>query len=183
MDFEGLQSGEITSAAFPAPPGVHWGVLLIASILVDGIVEKFLPHPYSDSLSGLLLDGWAIYFCIWLRKLDKGAVSFLWWVAIAVTGFVAELIGFSVPDYSAMRFFTAGLFMITIGIYVLAVFAIRATLLQHYNGREPLGLALNPWWTLLFSFYYFQFRLYPIAQFKNRIARGKIANAEPSLLS
>jgi len=181
MDPVKLEPGEITSRAFPPPPPVHWTVLLAGSCLFDGLAAKFAPNPYSSWIGGLLLDAWATYFCIWLRRLDRESVSYRWCIAITAAAVLGQVIADSTADTSWWRFASLGLLALSIGVYVLLVLSIRTTLLRHYNEREPVGLTLGPWVSILLSFYYFQYKLYPVARFKDRIEGGATAN--PGLLS
>jgi hypothetical protein len=183
MNSAGLAPGEITSNAYPAPPRVNWVLLLIASCALDALAEMILPKPYSGWISGLFLDGWAVYLCIWLRKLDPAWDNIGWCIAIVATEVLGKVIGDFTPHSSWLEFFSMATTLAGIVIYLLLIFSIRDAILQHYNEREPVGLTLSPWLTLFFSFYYFQYHLYPIAQFKDRVARGEIANPGRTLLS
>src|SRR6185437_5555400 len=176
MDLEKLAPGEVRSSAFPAPPRVHWTVLLAPSCIFDGLAAKFAPNPYSSWIAGLLLDAWAIYFCIWLRRLDRESVCYRWCIAITAAAVLGQVIGDSTADTSWWRFASLALMVLSMGAYVLLVLSIRDTLRKHYNEREPVGLTLGPWVSVLLSFYYFQYKLYPVARFKDRVARGTIAN-------
>ncbi len=49
-------------------------------------------------------------------------------------------------------------------LYFVCIFVIRAELVRHYNQREDFTLALGPVMTLFFSFAYFQYHLYDIAE-------------------
>jgi hypothetical protein len=162
---------------------VHWILLLVASCVFDGLAEKFLPTPYSEWIAGFLIDAWALYFCLWLRKLDRESVDFRWCIGMIATGILGDVLGDITSDTSWIRFMSLGLIIGSVVVYVFLIFSIRATLLRHYNEREPVGLTLSPWMTILFSFYYFQYHLYPIAQFKGRAARGDIANPGRTFLS
>lgn len=65
---------------------------------------------------------------------------------------------------------------------VATILLIRADLLKHYNEREPIGIYLDVFMTLFFSFFYLQSQLYPIAQFKKRKAEGYATAAGRTLL-
>ena len=60
---------------YPAPPPVHWAILLIASIIVEAIVQNFTHSPVSDFVGTVFFGGWSIYLCLWIRKLDPRAKS------------------------------------------------------------------------------------------------------------
>jgi hypothetical protein len=162
---------------------VHWLVLLVASCVFDALAEKYAPQPYFDWVTGLFLFGWALYFCFWLRRLDPKSVDYRWWIGVVVSWALGESTAGKIAHTSWHIFVSLGLLIAFFSLYVVLIFSIRATLLKHYNEREPVGLTLSPLMTLVFSFFYFQYHLYPIAQFKDRVARGDIANPGRTFLS
>jgi hypothetical protein len=50
----------------------------------------------------------------------------------------------------------------------VTIYSIRNELQTHYNRIEPIGLQLGGIMTFFFSFLYFQYHLYKIAQLKQR---------------
>ena len=86
-----------------------------------------------------------LYLCVWIRKIDRKSISLYWALAAFVTGFLFSWI-----------------------LWIVVIFEIREDLLDHYNTREPIGLRLNWVLTFLFSIFYFQYHLRPIAIEKER---------------
>ena len=119
----------------------------------EGLVLCLVPQPYREFLVNLVIAAWPIYLCIWIRKIDDQSLSLYWALASFATGFLFSWL-----------------------LWVVAVFEIREDLLDHYNRREPVGLRLNLFMTILFSFVYFQYHL-------NRIAREKAREAEELVVS
>jgi hypothetical protein len=135
---------------FPAPPRVHWAVLLLLIALGEALVCYLFPAPYRNFAIYAVAAAWPTYLCIWIRKLNPRASSLYWAIASIVTGY-----GF--------------LFSWLLGVVV--IFELREELLDHYNGREPMGLRLNWLLTIIGSVVYFQFAL-------NKITRRKEAADE-----
>jgi hypothetical protein len=140
-------------ASYPPPPRLNWAVLLVAMAGSEGLVLWLVPQPYREFLVNLVIAAWPIYLCIWIRKIDDQSLSLYWALASFATGFLFSWL-----------------------LWVVAVFEIREDLLDHYNRREPVGLRLNLFMTILFSFVYFQYHL-------NRIAREKIRETEELVVS
>lgn len=153
---------------YPPPPNVHWGVLVAAEFVIAVLIVMFAPKPYWNLVMDLVFDAWAIYLCLWLRKLDARFMSIFWCVA-----YVALQLAIAVPF--GLQPFTAGITIVA-GVVALAcfcmwivtIYVIRAELHIHYNVREPIGLYLSGVMTFFFSFLYFQYHLYKIAQLKER---------------
>lgn len=135
---------------FPAPPRVHWAVLLLLIACAEAAVCYLFPGPYRNFAIYAVAAAWPTYLCLWIRRLNPRASSLYWAIASIVTGY-----GF--------------LFSWLLGVVV--IFELREELLEHYNRREPLGLRLNWLLTILGSVIYFQFAL-------NKISRLKEASGE-----
>jgi len=135
---------------FPAPPRVHWAVLLVLIASAEALVCYLFPAPYRNFAIYAVAAAWPTYLCIWIRRLTPRASSLYWAIASIVTGY-----GF--------------LFSWLLGVVV--IFELREELLDHYNRREPIGMRLNWLLTILGSVIYFQFAL-------NKVARQKVAARE-----
>jgi hypothetical protein len=144
-------------ASFPAPPRLHWAILFIAIAGSEGLVLWLVPEPYRDFLVNLVIAAWPIYLCIWIRKIDQNSLSLYWALASFATGFLFSWL-----------------------LWIVAIFEIREELLEHYNRREPIGLRLNLFMTLFFSFVYFQYRLNQITKEKTELADELVVSASRS---
>ena len=119
----------------------------------EGLVLWLVPPPYREFLVNLVIAAWPIYLCIWIRKLDDRSLSLYWALASFATGFLFSWL-----------------------LWIVVIFEIREELQDHYNRKEPIGLRLNLFLTILFSFVYFQYEL-------NRIRREKIGESAALVLS
>ena len=128
---------------YPAPPRIHWAVLLLAIILAEAIVFLLVPESYRNFASYAVAVAWPTWLCIWVRKLDPRATSLYWAIASLVIGFG---------------------FLFSWLLWIVVIFELREEMLDHYNNREPMNLRLNLLLSILFSFVYFQFALNRIAK-------------------
>jgi hypothetical protein len=142
------------SQVFPAPPRVHWAVLLLLIATAEALVCWLFPVPYRNFAIFAIAAAWPTYLCIWIRKIEPRASSLYWAIASLVTG--------------------CG-FLFSWLLWIVVIFELREELLDHYNRREPIGLRLNWVLTIIGSVIYFQFAL-------NQVARQKESAADPVAL-
>ena len=135
---------------YPSPPRMHWAILLPALVAAEVLAFWLVPHPYRSFAIYAVAAAWPTYLCLWIRKIDQRSSSLYWAIASLVTGFG---------------------FLFSWLLWIVVIYELREELLEHYNRREPMNLRLNWFFTLLFSFVYFQFAL-------NKIAKAKEATRE-----
>ena len=128
---------------YPAPPGLHWSILLVAIVGSEALAYFFVPSPFREIAINVVIAVWPIYLCLWIRKVQPGSLSLYWALASFATGFLFSWL-----------------------LWIVVIFEVREELLEHYNRKEPIGLRLNFLLTLLFSFVYFQYHLRHIAHSK-----------------
>jgi hypothetical protein len=130
---------------YPSPPRVHWALLLLAIISAEALAFWFVPDAYRNFAIYAVAVAWPLYLCVWIRKIDPRSSSLYWAIASLVTG-----IGF----------------LFSWLLWIVVIYELREELLEHYNRREPINLRLNWFLTLLFSIFYFQFKLNKISKLK-----------------
>ena len=159
--------------AYPAPPRVHWLVLLLLPLIVFIVIcilasndDPVFLKIELDVASTLLYGAWIIYLCLWIRDLNPRTKTLL--LALVVSGILlaADAIALFLPPPDPL--YAIALFLrlpaAILGLWL--IFEIRDELIRHYNEREPIGLKLSPVMTFFFSYYYFQYHLYRIAKKK-----------------
>jgi len=146
--------------AFPAPPRVHWAVLLLLIAVAEALVCYLFPAPYRNFAIYAVAAAWPTYLCLWIRRLNPRASSLYWAIASIVTGY-----GF--------------LFSWLLGVVV--IFELREELLEHYSRRDPMGLELNWLLTILGSVVYFQFALNKISRLKEAAVEAVEVESEGSV--
>ncbi len=146
------------AAAFPDPPSLHWGLVLLFGVIT----------------CGLFIVIWDIVQAAWVRKVRPGSNGLFYYLAADVLSIVGNSIrfrmmmvgGFANPHMA----FGAGLGLLTLILLEAGRFDLRNALEEHYNSAEPLGLSLGPVMTFFFGGLYFQYHLTRIAELK-RMAR------------
>ncbi len=139
---------------FPAPPRLHWALLLVLISVAEALVWWLVPGDFRNFAIYAVAAAWPTYLCIWIRRLNPRASSLYWAIASIVTGYG---------------------FLFSWLLWFVVIFELRDELLEHYNGREPVGFRLNWFVTLLGSFVYFQFAL-------NKLAKEREAEAEEAVV-
>lgn len=153
---------------YPPPPGVHWAALFAAQIGLAILAVILVPKPWWNLVSNLAVDGWMIYLCLWLRKINTASMSLFFCIA-----YIALQLAFTVPTGPpptsfGITVFAAVLALLALLLWLVTIYVIRADLHYHYNLREPVGLYLSGVMTFLFSFLYFQYHLHKIAALRER---------------
>ena len=157
---------------YPPPPRIHWLALFVTWAVWGLLATRLAPQRYQGLLNSLSIDAWAFYLCIWIRRLNPDALSPFWCDLYVIVELSCAACGIHQNPSALFSYFN---FILAIASSILAittVFLIRADLLNHYQGREPIGIYLGPVMTFFFSFLYFQSQLYEIAQYKKRQVEG-----------
>jgi hypothetical protein len=145
---------------FPAPPRVHWAVLLVMIAAAEALVCWFFPAPYRNFAIYAIAAAWPTYLCFWIRRVNPRASSLYWAIASIVTGYG---------------------FLFSWLLWIVVIFELREELLEHYNRREPIGLRLNWLFTILCSVIYFQYALNKITKEKEVAAESVSAESDGSV--
>jgi hypothetical protein len=146
------------------------------------LFEWVLPEAVAEFAINFLWGAWVFYLCLWIRKLDPNSKSILWASASIGMQFVLDGLDSIQEPSLALTWVIGGLWIASLVLDFIVIFMIRAELQTHYNEREPIGLHLGGAMTFFFSYLYFQYHLYDIAQFKKRQAEGLIENAGRTLI-
>ena len=149
---------------------MHWLVLLVFWIVASVLVAVYVSNFSGSLLLNAIADGWMLYICLWIRKLDPHSYSIFWCAA-----YIALEIGNAIAtnsDISAtwMEWISGVVGIAMLVVWLFLIYTVRSELDTHYNEREPMGLHLGPVLTFFFSFLYFQSQLYDIAKEKKRQA-------------
>jgi hypothetical protein len=168
----GFRPAAFNPSAYPDAPDLHWGILLVLAIFTNG----------------LFLIIWDFVVTVWLRKVQPNSKALMWYIisysiyvvlviliiAIAATASTAS--SRQDTDFHASYVVLGVLFIVasTAGFVtqIIARFSERASLLEHFNGPEPVGLRLSGVMTFFFSGLYFQYHLNRIKQQKDAMRFG-----------
>ncbi len=168
--------------AYPAPPKVHWIVLLVAYWCFEFLIAEFAPLAYQDLLSSLVVDAWAFYLCRWIRSVNPEARSPLWCDIFVVVELIFAGLGVWQNPPLFIQVLVAALGLASFVLVIATIWLIKGDLEKHYNEQEPVGLVLNGLMTLMFSFVYFQFHLCRIAREKQQHRHEGLGPSQSSSL-
>lgn len=149
----------INATVYPDPPNLHWGLVLLFSILSCGMFSAV----------------WNLVQAAWMKKVAPQSQALFYYLAgicalatIFFTSFEAA--------YTHHRNSIAGLMNLVYGILILiGRFSLRSSLEQHYNSVEPMGLSLGPVMTFFFGDIYFQYHLNDIMRRKYAARFGPVS--------
>jgi len=137
-----------SAAQYPAPPSLHWALVLLLSVVTCGI----------------FLWIWALVEANWVRKVQptrKGMV--LWSFTILLS--LIEVVLAAFPDDTAK----AVAIVLRLGgaiLWITGTFSMKSSIEEHYNTAEPLGLELNGVLTFFFNVFYFQYHFTKINELR-----------------
>lgn len=126
----------LAGSAYPPPPKMHWALVLLISFLC-----------------GVFVYAWMLVQAGWLRKVEPDSKAMLFYLY----GILVLVLGLGLTVSSRTETLGALLFLSALVLIYVGHFSMRASLLRHFNGPEPIGLELNPVMTFFFSTFYFQY--------------------------
>ena len=157
----------LAASPYDDAPNLNWGVVLILALLT----------------CSLFMFIWNLVVAAWLRRVQPNATSLFYYAGAGVLALLQFFVTFHVSLHHAL---SPGLHMYTdhplrslLGLVVwivrlVARFSQRASLEEHFNGPEPVGLRLNPVLTFFFGGLYFQYHLNRINTMKQAARYGMV---------
>lgn len=141
------------SDMYPDPPNLHWGLVLLFTVLTCGLFSIV----------------WEVIQAVWIKKLQPESKAIFIYCGAGVVLLAVFAGGFyHALDPAAANF--TGLFQLVYYITVqFARFSFRSSMEEHFNGPEPMGLSLSGVMTFFFGGLYFQYHI-------NDIVRRKAAD-------
>jgi len=151
--------------AYPDPPNMSWGLVVLFSILT----------------CGLFMIVWNIIVAAWIKRIQPNSQGLLFYIG----GVVLMLVN-SGTSYGMLFAFHhhhmyghhpfAGLVGVTAWVIrMVGLFMMKASLEEHFNGPEPIGLRLSSGMTLLFGGLYLQYHLSRIYDVKRALRFQRVA--------
>lgn len=167
----GQPPSEAPMAQFDDPPNLHWALVLLFDALTFGLFQMV----------------WNIIFSVWMRRVQPNGKAIFFYIAGYVLGFVYT-IGYLPGFLEQMRHVMAHdlafqpdtthrsfLYLIAFAGWaakLVARFAMKGSLEEHYNTVEPIGLRLNWFLVLVFGGIYIQSQLNRVNRIKQAIRYG-----------
>lgn len=148
-----------TGVAYPDPPNLPWGLLLLIDFVTCGIFQPI----------------WNLILAAWARRIEPQSTALSFYIAALVLTFANA--GSSLGNVLAAmhhqpvhpNFIGIVLGITNWVVRLVARFNLRGTLVRHYNGPEPLGLRLNGVMTFFFGGIYFTYKLNRINEIKQAL--------------
>jgi GYF domain 2 len=149
----------INPSVYPDPPNLHWGLVLLFSLLSCGLFSA----------------AWNLVQAAWMKNVAPQSRALYYYVAgicvlaaICFTSFEAVYTHSSTSIPGAMN--------LVYGILTLiGRFSLKSSLEQHYNSVEPMGLSLSGVMTFFFGDIYFQYHLNDIMRRKYAARLGPLS--------
>jgi hypothetical protein len=134
------------AAGYPAPPDLHWMLVLILALLTFGIF-------------GVI---WLFVEAAFVKKIDPKNNALLLYALFVICWYGGSAYGYlaHVPGAEGLGAL-AGVILMLIGH-----FNMLSSLEIHYNREEPIGLRLSGVLTFFFAVFYFQYHFSRIRRWK-----------------
>ncbi|WP_263382403.1 DUF4339 domain-containing protein [Granulicella arctica] len=154
-----------TKQLYPDPPNLSWVLVLLFSILT----------------CGLFMVIWDIVIAAWIKRVQPNSQGLLYYIAGAVLLFINSGASFGLfyafhhhHSYGHHPF--AGVLGVAAWIIrIVALFMMKASLEEHFNGPDPIGLRLSGVMTFLFGGLYLQYHLSRINEVKYALRFRRVA--------
>jgi hypothetical protein len=138
--------GHDSASPYPDPPNLHWGIVFLLAIVTCGLFYWV----------------WAFVQAVWMRKVQPESKALFYYIGAVVFNVLAVV--FSLQKEIAA---IGGILnLVSIVVLIAGAFSMRASLEDHYNTAEPIGLTLSGVMTFFFATYYFQYHFSRIIAMK-----------------
>lgn len=166
-----MTGAALAASPYPDAPNLHWGLVLLFSFLTCGLFMMI----------------WNVVVNAWLRKVQPNSTSLFYFVVAYALLFIRVLVAVPYGLHLAMHSredlggATAGvsalLSLLGIAFWVIKLvgrYVQRASMEEHFNGPEPIGLQLNPVMVFFFGGLYFQAKLNEVNAIKAAARFGAV---------
>jgi len=144
--------------AYPDPPSLHWGLVLLFAILTCGLFSWV----------------WMFVQASWVKKVQPESKAMTYYI-IAICLYAVGIV-LSVSTSISMNGEPnplGGLLNIAAAVlFLVGAFSLRSSIEEHYNTAERIGLQLSGVMTFFFNTIYFQYHFTKINEMKQRQRMG-----------
>ena len=160
-----VQNAALAASQYPDAPNLHWGLYLLFTILTCSYFSKVMV---------LVQAGW-------LRRVQPNSNAMFFYIGMYAVWILSFFVGlghlaqtWAHPDFNihTMSPIAGILFVVRMSLLFVSRFAMSASLEEHFNGPENVGLRLNPAMTFFFGGIYFQAKLNQINAMKQAARYG-----------
>lgn len=158
-------AGGVIAGQYPDPPNLNWGLYLLFTILTCGLFSKVF----------------TVIQAAWLKKVQPNSNGLIFYIALYVLLIINYFRGVGVwagmiahPGVLPHRGGYGGGVLTLLYFILLFVtrFVMSASLEEHFNGPEPIGLRLNPVLVFFLGGIYFQYQFNRINALKQAARYG-----------
>lgn len=143
---------------YPDPPNLHWGLVLLFGILTCGIFSIV----------------WDLILASWMKRVAPQSRAIFYYIAEAALLIPIFFTSFAASFSHTQNVYAPFLNIANVIVSIVARFSMRASMEEHYNSAEPIGLSLSGVMTFFFGGIYFQYHFNQINREKN-VSRGVYA--------
>jgi uncharacterized membrane protein YuzA (DUF378 family) len=144
---------------FPNPPNLHWGLVLLFDFMS----------------CGLFAIAWDLVQAVWLKKMQPTSKALYYYIGVAGCILCIFFASF-IAGMTHARSLIPSLFQFVSAVLVLfGRFSFRASMEEHFNSVEPMGLSLSGVMTFFFGGIYFQYHINDIVRRKQQELAFQIA--------
>jgi hypothetical protein len=131
---------------YPPPPNLHWGIVLALNLVTCGLFGW----------------AWIIVQAVWVRKVQPESKALVYIIVSLGMLFAGGAMNASRQIAPTGGFIYIG----GLVLWFVGVFSMKASIEEHFNSAEPIGLRLSGVMTFFFTMIYFQYHFTEIAQAK-----------------
>lgn len=150
QSYPGATPQPITGAPGPLPPGLHWVLVLLFSVLTCGIFSYV----------------WMFIQASYVKKIRPDANCLLLY-GIGIPGVIlGSILQIAAASDESIRGLSSLITLAAAVVIIVGNFSLRNSLEDYFNSVEPLNLKLSGVMTFFFNVLYFQYHLSRIRQYK-----------------
>lgn len=150
------------ASQFPDAPNLHWGLYTLFTVLTCSLFSKVMVLVQSAWLKRVQPNSQALLcYIVTLALVILRAILNIAHRTGSVVNYTSNAGGFKYDVNSGIHDhpFTSLLLLLWLIMFFVSRFVMRASLEEHFNTAEPIGLRLNPVMTFFFGGIYHQYHL------------------------
>jgi uncharacterized membrane protein len=139
---------------YPDAPDLHWGLVLLFTVISCGLFAYV----------------WILIQNAWLKRVQPNSKSLMFFIFYMVANVFSIILTVAAASNGESSGVGSLISLVGFILLIVASFSEKASLEEHFNSVEPMGLQLNGVMVFFFNFLYFQYHHNRIKEIK-RAAR------------